>query len=547
MVTRHPRTGRQARTWICSLLVAAGLALVLPASALASVPSASGSAAISTGTTTATVEGEVNPGGQTTEYHVAYGPASSEWCTSFGSKGSPASSTTPVTLPFTDATFHPVSVPLSGLSAGSKYCEAFVASNASGTGQGFAAPLTAGAPSTFIPDSSSTGATTTTVEDFVNPAGQTTEYHVAYALASSEWCTSHGSKGSPASSTTPVTLGFTDGTFHRVSVPLSGLTAEREYCAEPVASNASGTGQGKPLSFTAGAPSAFIFNAFSTGATTATVEGEVNPTGQSTQYHVAYDLASSEWCTSHGSSGSPASSTTPVTLGFTDETFHPVSVPLSGLTAEREYCAELVASNASGTAHGGQVRFSTPADEAARKQHEEEAAATKKHEEEAAAKKHQEEEAAATAAKKHQEEEAAATAAKKHQEEEAAATAAIARRLREQLPVVGPLAGIGTLLKSGVFSISFKALQAGTAVINWYQVPPGAKLATKAKPKPVLVASGRRSFSAAGTAKIKIKLTAAGKRLLKHAKKLKLTAKGTFTPTGKTPITATKVFVLKRR
>jgi hypothetical protein len=27
----------------------------------------------------------------------------------------------------------------------------------------------------------------------------------------------------------------------------------------------------------------------------------------------------------------------------------------------------------------------------------------------------------------------------------------------------------------------------------------------------------------------------------------KLTAKGTFTPTGKTPITTTKVFVLKRR
>ena len=60
------------------------------------------------------------------------------------------------------------------------------------------------------------------------------------------------------------------------------------------------------------------------------------------------------------------------------------------------------------------------------------------------------------------------------------------------------------------------------------------------------MASGQRSFSAAGTAKIKIQLTAAGKRLLKHAKQLKLTAKGTFTPTGKTAITTTKVFVLKR-
>lgn len=44
---------------------------------------------------------------------------------------------------------------------------------------------------------------------------------------------------------------------------------------------------------------------------------------------------------------------------------------------------------------------------------------------------------------------------------------------------------------------------------------------------------------------IRVKLTAAGKRLLKHAKSLKLTAKGTFTPAGKTPISITKVFVVK--
>jgi hypothetical protein len=206
-----------------------------------------------------------------------------------------------------------------------------------------------------------------------------------------------------------------------------------------------------------------------------------------------------------------------------------------------------------GTPNGlGAFVSSHTEEEEAKKKHEEEAAATKKHEEEAAvAKKHQEEEAAATAAKKHQEEEAAVN--RKHEEEAAAkikkeneTAAQIATLLGRELTPSGKAAKIAALLKSGVFPISFKALQTGTAVINWYQVPPGAKLANKAKPKPVLVASGQRSFSAAGTATIKIKLTAAGKRLLKHAKQLKLTAKGTFTPTGKTPITATKVFVLKR-
>ncbi len=61
----------------------------------------------------------------------------------------------------------------------------------------------------------------------------------------------------------------------------------------------------------------------------------------------------------------------------------------------------------------------------------------------------------------------------------------------------------------------------------------------------MLVASGRASFSAAGTGKLKVNLTAAGKRLLKNAKTLKLTAKGMFTPSGATAVTATKTFVLK--
>jgi hypothetical protein len=80
-------------------------------------------------------------------------------------------------------------------------------------------------------------------------------------------------------------------------------------------------------------------------------------------------------------------------------------------------------------------------------------------------------------------------------------------------------------------------------VIDWYEVPRGAKLAKRTKPKPVLVAVGQRTFYTAGTATIKIHLTATGKRLLKHARRLTLTAKGTFTPTGKTPISAPKAFV----
>jgi hypothetical protein len=87
-------------------------------------------------------------------------------------------------------------------------------------------------------------------------------------------------------------------------------------------------------------------------------------------------------------------------------------------------------------------------------------------------------------------------------------------------------------------------------VIDWYYLPSGARPASakhKHMPKPVLVAIGEGQFSQRRTAKkIKIQLTANGKRLLKHAHRLKLTAQGTFTPTGRHAIVASKTFTLTR-
>jgi hypothetical protein len=110
---------------------------------------------------------------------------------------------------------------------------------------------------------------------------------------------------------------------------------------------------------------------------------------------------------------------------------------------------------------------------------------------------------------------------------------------------------INTLLTGGGSSTFVVALEPGVANINWTASSTSAgsadaQRAKKSKSKPIVVASGEHKFSAAGGATIKIKLTAAGRRLLKHAKRLKLTATGTFTPTGKAPIITTKRFTLKR-
>jgi hypothetical protein len=125
-------------------------------------------------------------------------------------------------------------------------------------------------------------------------------------------------------------------------------------------------------------------------------------------------------------------------------------------------------------------------------------------------------------------------------------TAQIAALLASELTPSGRASKIAALRKRGAFSLLVKALEPGTVVISWYQVPHGARVARTTRPRPVLVASGRLTFAAAGAATIKIKLTAAGRRLLEHAGRVKLTAKGAFTPPGMAPITALRTFVLKR-
>jgi hypothetical protein len=86
-------------------------------------------------------------------------------------------------------------------------------------------------------------------------------------------------------------------------------------------------------------------------------------------------------------------------------------------------------------------------------------------------------------------------------------------------------------------------------MIGWYYLPKGASLTKKSAKgrKPVLVAAGKATVSASLGATVKIGLTPAGRKLLKSLGKIKLTAKCTFTPIGKTtPIVSYQTFTLKR-
>jgi hypothetical protein len=94
----------------------------------------------------------------------------------------------------------------------------------------------------------------------------------------------------------------------------------------------------------------------------------------------------------------------------------------------------------------------------------------------------------------------------------------------------------------------FKAPEAGSVVVRWYEVPHGAKLSAKSarRPVPVLVASGSASFKAAGATTLTLRLTGPGRRLLRHASRIRLTATCAFTPPGHVAVIALQPFSLAR-
>ena len=127
--------------------------------------------------------------------------------------------------------------------------------------------------------------------------------------------------------------------------------------------------------------------------------------------------------------------------------------------------------------------------------------------------------------------------------------AQMVKLLGEQITPSGKNAKIARVLKQEGFTVTFKANEAGSLTIDWYQVPHGAKLAKhgKPKPKPVLIASGHASFSAAGVKKLRLKLTNAGKKLLRHTSNQPLTAEGIFVASNGAHLEAKKAFVLRKR
>lgn len=123
-------------------------------------------------------------------------------------------------------------------------------------------------------------------------------------------------------------------------------------------------------------------------------------------------------------------------------------------------------------------------------------------------------------------------------------TAEIAALLRKEIVPHGGSARSATLLSSPRYTLAFRALEAGTAVVEWYALPSGRSTG-RGRAKPVLIGTGRVGFAKAGTGKLVIELTAAGRRTLRSGGSRRCTAEGTFTPRGGGPVVAVRPFTLR--
>ena len=294
-------------------------------------PTVTTGSATSVTATSATLNGTVNPNGASTTYYFQYGTTTSYGSTTLStSAGSGTGSVS-------------VSVDISGLTSNATYHYRLVATNSAGTSYGSDNEFTADVspkPEVTTGSASSVTASSATLNGTVNPNGASTTYYFQYGTT-----TSYGS------STTSTSAGSGSSSVSAIG-PVSGLICSTTYHYRLVATNSAGTSYGSDKIFTtsdcpADPPTVTTGSASSVTASSATLNGTVNPNGASTTYYFQY-----------GTTTSYGSSTTSTSAGSGSSSVSAIG-PVSGLICSTAYHYRLVATNSAGTSYGSDKTFTT--------------------------------------------------------------------------------------------------------------------------------------------------------------------------------------------
>jgi DNA-binding beta-propeller fold protein YncE len=300
-----------------------------------SLPAVSTEQATGVTATGATLEGTVNPEGQSlTSCELEYGTSSS-----YGQSVPCQQTTTEIGSGSTPV---PVSATLTGLTPNTVYHYRLKASNSEGSKTGldetFTTPrditLETGAPSDVRP-------TAATFNGTVNPDGvQVTSCEFEYGTE-----TSYGQ--SVPCRQTPTEIGAGSSPV-AVSAEVSGLQQNTVYHFRLAAGNTNGSSTAADETFTTpGAPIVDSESVSGVGSTTATLRAQVNAVGSPTTYRFEY-----------GTGSAYGSATQQTSLGSAQSDAGALA-QLSGLQPDTVYHYRVLASNANGTTPGTDATFTT--------------------------------------------------------------------------------------------------------------------------------------------------------------------------------------------
>ena len=280
------------------MLAACTLGLLVAPAAQAAKPSAIAFGAQPAPGDSEVILGEIDPGGEHTEFLVAYGLASSQWCTEQPDVDVPGLELSlragPLGLLAWIGGLAGVGSPFHAAHAAGLPRRARARRGGGGrrtrtrgrilrapdrlqhlrrghqrAGHVHAwAPRSSPAPATWPPTTRSGRKSTRT--------GKRPNTTCLYAPLASEWCTSSGAQGTPAELGALTQLGFTDNSFHEVSIELAGFLLGLEYCAALYALNEAGSSVGSQVSFHRQPPTVESLSPASgpaSGGTTVTIGG----------------------------------------------------------------------------------------------------------------------------------------------------------------------------------------------------------------------------------------------------------------------------------
>ena len=298
-------------------------------------PSATTNAATNVTSTSAQMNGTINPNGASTSAYFQWGLT-----TSYGNTTGPGT--------FTGTSSTSINSVLSGASSNTTYHYRVVATNSGGTTNGSDRSFTTGSPPQTPPSATTNSASNVTstsaqMNATINPNGASTSAYFQWGLT-----TSYGNSTAPGT--------FTGTGSTSINSVLSGATSSTTYHYRVVATNSGGTTNGSDRSFTTSPPaqvppSATTNAASNVTSSSAQMNATINPNGASTSAYFEWGFT-----TSYGNSTTPGTFTG---TGTTD-----INSVLSGAPANTTYHYRVVATNSGGTTTGSDRSFTTTANAA---------------------------------------------------------------------------------------------------------------------------------------------------------------------------------------